>query len=318
MACAAALALLLHGQALLMICWSAFAVCIWVAVTRWRRPAIAILSALALFHLLAAFLRLAPKSSLAPLDAARWLNSLGGFDLLGWRSPASRKALEILGAIGVVNLVAAAFLVWKKRLLGFLTLVPFVILQSLVVTSFLVLVLVDTSPNAFLRTLFAIPPGLALVVLGQDLFARMAWPTKLASAGFFVRQSSLQFSGALLTLAVLLVLPPCYPTFDRLWHALYRPAADLQISGTVQQAKRLADENAGPNGTPRVFLSGSGQSLTVQAFNPLPSILSNEHRVLRGVHTPDKYRLCINDARDSMRPDTVQVYLPKPAELYSS
>ncbi len=165
-----------------------------------------------------------PQSeSIASLRAGGWLSAVGGFNLAPG-SIAYAQAMQVLGWFGLANVIAGLFLLRKNHLAGWLTVTPVAAVVLPVTGMPLAEYLFHLSPlhvPVFSRLFFAIPTGFALV----------AW-LDLKTSGKGTLNQSTHPAGAFMwpvALALLLVLPADAPSFNRFWHAVAVPPADLTL-----------------------------------------------------------------------------------------
>jgi hypothetical protein len=143
--------------------------------------------------------------------------------------------MAILGAGGLLNLVAGLVLLRRNHPVAWLTICPVLALCLPVFAIPFAGMLAErgTSPLngilTFHRMLFAIPPGLALVVLGARVAGRpwirstLACPALLAAA-----------------LAGFTLAPATGLSFNRFWHVLHRTPDDLALRGPWRDLAREA------------------------------------------------------------------------------
>lgn len=169
----------------------------------------------------------------ASLRPAGWLTSWYGFNLVDYSSPAFDRAWVILGVFGALNLGAGLILLRRNHVAGWLTVVPWL---ALCLPMIAVPFANATSQKelwyilTFHRFLFAIPPGLAGMVIFERLIdcrtreRNPVFPDRLAW------YSSLPLWSILpLAMAILVLLPAQGPTFNRFWQSIMRPPNDLTM-----------------------------------------------------------------------------------------
>ena len=158
-----------------------------------------------------------------------WIAPWYGFNILSLGSPAQERVLQILGVVGLVNLLAALAL-WRYRLVVvWLTIVPVLaLLLPCFVLPFanqLLSTRIDLNIVTFQRMLFAVPAGLALLALAQSC-ARW-WK----SGGVARRLIGTCCSVAVVIGAV--TVPAGYPFYNRFWHATTCCPRDVQLDHVV-------------------------------------------------------------------------------------
>lgn len=150
-----------------------------------------------------------------------WLTAWYGLNLFSLSSPAFDRALQIFGVVGILNLFAAAWLLFERHSAAWLTLASIFLLSSpIVAIPFLNALTEGNQPVlVFHRMLFAVPVPLALVVLAERIWAsQRTWPSVCAYA----------FVASLLL--VLVLLPPNPPSFGRLYHLVtHTPKSILPV-----------------------------------------------------------------------------------------
>ncbi len=193
-----------------------------------------------------------------------WLNVWYGFNLLTWPSPATDRALFILGAFGLVNLAAGLFLLRGNHVAGWLTVGPVIALTlpsvGLPFSNALAAINV-TEIVVFHRMLFAIPCGIALATLAGSIFERFkADDNGVLLFSFhppgFKNAATILLTGSLL---VLVLMPPSPPTSSRSFHLLAQPPTDLSMAYAVDCAVQLVTQPTSL-GFDKVILATAGIS----------------------------------------------------------
>lgn len=201
---------------------------------KWRRSIIPFLIACAVVLSAAAVLWW-PKNPLLDLDYRPngWLNGCYGFNLFAWKSPAAYRATQVLGLFGIVNLTAGLLLLWRKHVIGWLTVgpliglgLPFIAIPFCgAVSSF------GESIFVFHRLLFSIPSGLALIYLvakeTEAFSIRRKGRTGCDQSSS--RLQSLGFVALLAGVAGLTLVPSNGRSLNRLWNTVEVPADDLNM-----------------------------------------------------------------------------------------
>lgn len=165
-----------------------------------------------------------------------WLTDWYGFNF-AWPSPTTDRSLQILGALGVLNFLAALVLLRRNHIAGWLTAGPLLALFFPFVALPLANKLAAVSPQEILtfhRMLFAIPGGLALICCLREATTRahpLSTPTIQSVGAFF----------ALVTIvAGLVLLPPGRSAYNRFWHFIHTTPQDLQLKPVLQFAESTA------------------------------------------------------------------------------
>jgi len=235
-----------HQQGLGITALGIGAVIIWRLV-EWKRTALWGLIAAALIANVL-FLSFYPRPAISETyRALGYLNSWYGFNLLNLSSPAGERMLQVISALGLVNLAAAFLLLRRNHVIAWLTILPFVLLLLAWVAVPLAHALSnhegDWNIVTFQRMLFSTPPCLALVCfvaqprnglprLIQSYFARFT-PTKTATGLKLTQTATWRtlcpwYSLVSATLVALTVLPSS-STYNRTWNTLAVAPNDLQL-----------------------------------------------------------------------------------------
>lgn len=208
-----------------------------------------------------------------------WLNSWYGFQLFTMDAGATRKALEILGIGGLINLAAGMILLRRNHVVGWLTLCPLFVLEMPILTIPLSNALAAVSPSSiavFHRAFLAIPAGLALAVVGSQIF-------RLSSAK---SPSSTRLLWTLPTAAILAlcVITSGFPSFNRMWHAVMIPCRDLTMREVLDEY--YGNETVPPSST--LILANAGVSIALQSYAPASILFSTMERVIHPApnHSP--------------------------------
>lgn len=166
-----------------------------------------------------------------------WLTAWYGFDIFSWDSPAFARSLQIVGLFGVMNLLAGIWLLRRNHIIGWLTVLPplVVVLPGFSLPFASALVARSNSPDdimMFHRLFLAVPNGLAVAAVCMTAFSRSKVVT-CQSANNAFRPFSLSFRtpAAFLftTLLLAVVLHPGYPAYNRFWHCVQSTPSDLQL-----------------------------------------------------------------------------------------
>jgi hypothetical protein len=263
----AVLALLLiiafnHLQGLGIACLGVAAIVVWRLI-EWRRQTTIWGLALATVVLSAATIKWYPRHP--ALDEAYlpqgWLTSWYGFNVFQVSSPTFDHTMTILGVGGCFSLLAGVFLIGRNHVVGWLTVLPLAALACpFVAVPFASVLAADNSLDggyiiAFHRVLFAIPIGLAIIVLGTQASSLTRKNFGLVAAKFtVVRDTLLPF-----ILCALVTVPAGHWYFNRLYNFLMVPPDDLSMRHVMQlpALNRLRTErtiSAAPDRLEEVFL----------------------------------------------------------------
>jgi hypothetical protein len=175
---ASVLALLLliafnHVQGLGIAGLGLLAVAIWRLID-WKRSMIWWLAGGALVLSVVAILWFPRDPALVGYVRDGWLTPWYGFNVFAFSLPVGDRTLQIIGIIGLVNLAAGLLLLRRNHVVGWLTIAPIIALSLPIFSVPLVGAIVrHGGPNyiiTFQRMLFAIPPALALVALGERVW----------------------------------------------------------------------------------------------------------------------------------------------------
>lgn len=158
-------------------------------------------------------------------QSGAWFNFCYGFSLFDLSSTASDRMNQILGMVGMLNLLAGLFLVARNHLAGWLTIAPPLLLYAPFVSiPFANALVTSDTILTFHRMFYAIPSGLAIVFVAS--YWRSKWP---------------EHAAYLLPLALIaaLTMPPSGRSFNRLWNAVTVVPSDLDYSNFVTDYERL-------------------------------------------------------------------------------
>jgi hypothetical protein len=163
-----------HQQGLGIAGLGLLAVAIWRLI-EWKRSMIWWLTATALVLSIVAIRWFPRDPAIDQIYRPQgWLTAWYGFNLFAFKLPVGDRMLQIVGAIGLGNLVAAIFLLRRNSLVGWLTLTPLIGLSLPFIAIPFVNSLVKHAgvPDiiTYQRMLFAIPPSLALIALLEGKF----------------------------------------------------------------------------------------------------------------------------------------------------
>ena len=145
------------------------------------------------------------------------LNSWYGFNILSPRSYAFERGIQVIGAIGIFNLLAAVLLLRRNSVIAWLTIVP-------VAAMLLPLIAIPFAGSlsregwggidTFNRMFLAMPAGLAVVSLGRQIANSRHSSTLVRYAGLW------PMALVVCSLAAFTTIPSAGPCYDRFWNAL--------------------------------------------------------------------------------------------------
>jgi len=235
------------------------AVLVWRLI-EWRRSMILWL-AMATVALSVAAVLWWPRSPALddPYRSSGWLTAWYGFNVLAPHSLAGDRAIVILGAFGIINLVAGLFLLRRNHVAGWLAVTPLLALCLPFVAIPFANALAQIALSEiidFHRMLLTIPAGLALVAMGCALaenaprggrtIAKAGSTSWLPLVGPAARRATTDpFLLLILTLVALVVVPADQPFYNRFWHALMIPPRDLVMEDTALAVEPVADRLRG-------------------------------------------------------------------------
>lgn len=284
-----------HIQGLGIAALGIAGVAIWRLVA-WKRISLVWVASAAILGS-AAMVAVYPRDSL--LDSvyrqSGWLNSWYGFNILAWPSPAADRALQILGCFGVANIAAAAFLLRRNQVCAWLTLAPVASLLIPIFTIPFAEAYARTNPSDILtyhRMLFAIPPGLATLVLFKELAGRVSDPA--AANGPFRRLVASQgaFALYLCALAAAMTVPGSAFAYNRTWQLLSSVPADLTLNQIWRGVARFDEIPEARDSREVVSTSIPGFLFDVQHAGP---------NLQRGRHYLMSHRTPSDDVTDAER-----------------
>lgn len=227
-----------HIQGLAIAGLGVMAVIVWRLI-RWRRASARMLVLAAVLASLAIVLWFPRHETVdAVFRSKGWLTPWYGFNFFSLESPTVGRSLQILGPIGAMSLAAGLWLVSRNQIAGWLTWMPVMALATpcigLPFAHFLAAS--TSSPDSILvfhRLLFAVPTGLTLVTVGQNLVSKSALLTTSTKSRPAARPSPALASIISIALLLSLVLAPVRGSAGRLWQALQRVPDDLQLAHMI-------------------------------------------------------------------------------------
>lgn len=226
-----------HPQALGLALLGLMAVVVW-QVGEWKRAALLWLAAgvvLASFAIVCYW----------PIDpvvrdvyrSTGWMTPWYGFNLVFPHSPAAQRSIQLLGAVGLLNLAAGAWLLRRNHLAGWLTLTPVLALLCPLFAIPFATLLSKTSIEYVVvapRMLLGIPTGMTLVVVCQEALARLE--SSLLSDSR--KRTFICYAAVVACMAAFLIIPANAPYYNRCWQALARTPADLTLQGAIADFSR--------------------------------------------------------------------------------
>jgi hypothetical protein len=221
-----------HGQGIGIAALGLVAVATWRLIA-WKRSASWILLAAAIL-LSCATVRWYPRHPAIDQTyrPGGYLNAWYGFNIFSLSSPAGDRMMQIVGAIGLVNLAAGLLLLRHNHPAGWLTLMPVIALCLPCVAIPLAGALAqhgyEINIILFQRMLFAIPVGLAMVCLGSSIIECRAAKSPRASG----RSLSI-FALTIGSLVILTTAFPGGPRYNHFWHALAQTPDDLRMHDII-------------------------------------------------------------------------------------
>jgi hypothetical protein len=161
-----------HVQGLGIAGLGLLAVAIWRLID-WKRSMVWWLAGAAVALSVAAVLWFPRDPSLAGYVRDGWLTPWYGFNVFAFSLPVGDRTLQIVGVLGLVNLATGLLLLRRNSLVGWITITPLLALSLPLIAIPLADLLAKHGDLiniiTFQRMLFAIPSGLALVVLGAQI-----------------------------------------------------------------------------------------------------------------------------------------------------
>ncbi len=290
------LAVMNHPQALAFIALAGGAIGACTLVSRFGKVSVAWMIALLLGASVSA------SFSLATGDSKPWTNDWGGFSLLPG-TPAGARAIEILGAVGIINLVAGLALILRNQVVGWLTVVPtFALVLPASALPLTHALHAASTVEMFNRMLLATPAPLAIIwLIAEWLRSPSAQAGKERYTGAF--SNAPQYFAYTFTLLVVLYLttaPASNPIFNRLFNAFERSNIGTgwqSFPPDVSSFLLKQPENQGLFGPPNVRFVSDASGLTYL------------HHSTREV----LYSLRISETAHSV--ETVHNFTPKPILL---
>jgi hypothetical protein len=299
-----------HGQAIGIAALGLTAVATWRLIA-WRRSASWVLLAAAIL-LSFATIRWYPRHPAIDqmYRPQGYLNAWYGFNIFSFSSPAGDRMLQIIGSLGLVNLAAGLLLLRRNHLVGWLTIMPVIVLCLPCVAIPFAGLLAQHGPEVniilFQRMLFAIPIGLAMVCLGARIIECQAEKSSRASGRPFSA-----FALAIGGLLFLATVSPGQPHYNHFWHALAQTPDDLRMHGVIGSFKTRPTQ---PDGKEIELVPTANVSPTLQAVG-IQSIIYVSRSI--GAPIADSANRTI-EALANPRYRGSLLYLPGARELYTA
>lgn len=305
-----------HTQGLGLILVSVLAVAVWSLVSWqpkgawWLLTGAAAASAAVLWWWPAS-----PQSGFQPPPS--WTKAT----LLDPSSPLFDRAIGTLGVVGLLNFIAGLILTFRRRFVGWLTVLPVIVLCLPLFLIPLLAVLaaddstaqVSSSLISYYRLIFAIPCPLALLHLALDLFEHHSLGLKTWSGSWPAFVTS--------AIAAFMLVPPDRGFRNRHFNVFLKPPHDLTLSATIPLHEEVQSIEARyfPEREPLIFLSGSF-AFAGASYGKMNSFLDYV-RLIRGSEYPapsvkeSTTLRAIAGAIDSRQPTLIAV--AEPTSLYT-
>lgn len=219
-----------HAQGLGLVALCLIAVGVWWCIDRYRYQGLGAVIVLAAIGS-TLFVWLWPRSTnIENLRVRGWLNLWYGFDLISPSSLAWNAMLQVLGGLGVLNMLCGVWLLRRNHPVGWLTLMPWIALQLPFVSMPLAQLIVSHSGEQNIlivhRLFFSIAAGLAITVAVQKILFALQGSTLIthhSTAGF------VGFALLVVGLATAVSAPMERPIYNRTWQTLARIPDDQQM-----------------------------------------------------------------------------------------
>ncbi len=303
----------LHGQALGIAALGLTAVIIWRLI-QWKRAMIGWL-------LIAAFGLSVIAIFWWPHDPAidqvyrpeRSLTSWYGFNLFSFDTITGNRMMEILGLIGVINLLAGLVLLYRNHVVGWLTIMPPLALSLPFVAIPFIGILVRHANIegilSFNRMFFAIPAGMALVCLAEKIVTSA---TLIRILSIFKLGPAILLIG--LSLLALTSTPTGKPFYNHFWNALESPPNDLSMRPIWENyAENVPQLKFNQPNTTYATSSGLGAVLRQQVRFPTAILCADRSR-----NTPTDWLEHISQTLNQRRTsEHIVVVVPKAIICYT-
>jgi hypothetical protein len=185
-----------------------------------------------------------------------WLTPLYGLNMFSSTSPAYYSAAAIIGAGGLLNLIAGLLLLRQNHVVAWLTLIPVIALYSPFVAIPLASILASRSVGeiiAYNRMLLSIPSGLALVCIGKSFYSySLRYKRRLRISPAISIFREIPSLGLIGSLVIILTIPNGRPYYNRLWNSLVVTPSDIQFADVI---KALDSQPSAPGSNLSLFLT---------------------------------------------------------------
>lgn len=280
-----------HEQGLGIACLGLGAVVIW-RILKWR---VAVIWWFILILLISNFAAIHWLHRHPAIDQTYrlegWLTAWYGFNLFSMNSPANDRMMQILGLLGMLNLLAGLVLLRKNHIAGWLTVIPILAMSLPLVSIPFANVLARHGGVegiiTFHRMFLAIPSGLALVAFVGG-FNRAHLGSREDTGTFITRkyQSSIPYALTIFVLLALLICPTSGPYYNRFWHTLTIPAEDLSMRGAWMD---LAGYTLAKDYHPEAYYAATtGLNFVLNTIRPAPHEPPNDRAFSTRTYYNDK------------------------------
>ncbi len=180
-----------------------------------------------------------------------WLTGWYGFNFYSPSSPAFERSLQILGSLGILNLILAVLLVLRRNhVVGWLTLLPIVVLAcpSFAIPFAQVLSSQGSPVDGILifhRMLFFCGASLAMVTFAAPWLVNIR--VEEIRNREMVTAPILPNALLWLGLAGAVSLSPGKSAYNRSWHAIHVPPRDLQLRSVAEAATSNSPSTSSEN-----------------------------------------------------------------------
>jgi hypothetical protein len=164
------------------------------------------------------------------LIASGLINKFYTFNIFDIKSIAFHRMYEIIGALGLINAIAGLFLIFQNNIIGWLTIIPFIVLTLPMFSLAFISAIIYNKETSntyehiliFNRLFLIIPSGLAFYKI-------------LTSSNFYVNiikcynQKYILLIILTISLFLLTTTPSSNGYFNRFWNTLYIPPKDISM-----------------------------------------------------------------------------------------
>lgn len=248
-----------------------------------------------------------------------WLTTWYSFNLFDPNSVPGERTLQILGIVGIANLVGGLLLLRRNHVVSWLTLFPIVVFcLPVIVIPFVNFLLthqegnIITNVRTFNRMFLGIPTGLALITLGHNFLT-----TRLKSPLIGFSRLSGHFPCGIIILLLTLVttIPPGAPFFNRTWNSFMIVPHDLQLEPHLTQVTKSSQINSSA-----MLQLPQASAFGAYAIGNRNIINFEQNRLLESYHIPvDQSRKIIESIIQSSPDSTDNILiLPRGTHIYST